>query len=139
MHNLWHDNFLTRDHIHKKVPCLNTTTEVSPISSTCTISQWPASSGEGGINFGRAVACVAWHNLLRSNLDINLTTIMLYLLQKWTAMSAALPPVTITLQPVSAMDLIWDSKRSSSPLLKLINSSALLIRTVPYVNSKKRY
>ena len=119
----------------KNLPCLNTTTDVSPISSTQTTSHRPASSGVGCVIRGSAVACVALQSRRRSNFDISLTTMILYLLQKWSAISAAFPPVTITLHPDSAIALICDSNRSSSPLLKFINSSAFLISTVPCVRN----
>ena len=55
---------------------------------------------------GRATAPMLLLTRLRSNFEVNLTAIMLYLLRKCSAISPTLPPDTTTVTPASAMLLI---------------------------------
>mmetsp|Transcript_1243 Transcript_1243/g.1735 ORF Transcript_1243/g.1735 Transcript_1243/m.1735 type:complete len:204 (+) Transcript_1243:701-1312(+) len=69
-----------------------------------------------------------------SNLDRILMSIMPYFSTKCLAISPTEPPVTITFTPLSAIALMLASIIFSSLLLYSSNSSASLMRTVPFVS-----
>lgn len=74
-----------------------------PISSTCTESHYPISSAVGAPNLAIGDALKALHNLLNSNLDGILTTMILYFSQKCIQISEIDPPLTIKLTPLFAI------------------------------------
>lgn len=122
-----------------QTPKASTTTTRQRRRTSCTETewQWPSSWAVGPVSTGSAVAPVARHSLRRSNLELSLTTSSPYWLQKCMPRSPTLPPVTITLAPLSLMALILASRTPSSSLLYDLSSAAVLRRTVPCHETEK--